>query len=232
MTALIQEFLQHRRMRDIRWIAKDRRVNVLCHFTRIENLCSILQEGLLGRSLLDRRRTQFISIDERRGDGCAEAVCLTVSFPNYRMFFGKREYYWKNHGVYMNQWIVLLFEADLLWELDCAFCQQNAAHSSVTRHSLEDRRKPEAFERIFFDFEDINRLDLDIPRNYPTNPQAEILVFDTIPISYLREIHFLNSNAWDHLSDRDFVADNADVVYSDLFFRARKDYEVWKSDPA
>ena len=228
MSDLIREVRESGRAREIRGIAKDRQVDVLCHFTRIENLQSILQMGLRGRSHLRRARIPFCTIDFNRIDNCQEAVSLSVSFPNYRMFYSKREFFRKSEGVYWSQWVVLLLEARLLWELNCSFCQQNAAHESVRNVPLEKRRNSLEFENFFYDFEGVNRLDLGIPRNYPTNPQAEVLVFDHIPISYLREIHFYNSGAWENWPYRNYTPNRAKISCGDSYFRERVDYKVWQ----
>ena len=87
------------RIREIRGIVRDRQVDLLCHFTRIENLPSILLTGLQGRSQLRQAGLEFCPIDFNRIDGCEGAVSLSVSFPNYKMFYNKREFFWKSEGV-------------------------------------------------------------------------------------------------------------------------------------
>ena len=184
--------------------------------------------GLHGRSQLRQAGIAFCPIDYNRIDGCQEAISLSVSFPNYRMFYSKREFFWKSGGVNWSQWVVLILEAKLLWELNCFFCRQNAAHDSVRKVPLSTRRSPLEFESLFNDFEGVSRLDLGIPRSYTTNPQAEVLVFDQIPVSYLRELHFYNFNAWEHWPYRAFTAKKAQVFYGDSYFRERKDYKEWQ----
>lgn len=228
MSDLLREVREIGRVREIRGIAKDRNVNFLCHFTRIENLVSILRNGLRSRFQLRRAGIEFCPTDLNRIDGHQNAVSLSVSFPNYRMFYSKRELFWKSEGVNWAQWVVLILKADVLWELDCVFCQQNAAHGSVITVPLEKRKMPLEFESFFCDFEEVCRLDLGIPRNYPTNPQAEVLVFDQIPISYLREIHFYSTKAWENWPYRTYTANKANVFCSDYYFRRRKDYKVWQ----
>ena len=75
----------------IQQICEERGITTLIHFTRIENLQNILQEGLLGRSFLEERRQEFLFNDNDRADGHKEAVCLSISFPNYQMFYRIRE---------------------------------------------------------------------------------------------------------------------------------------------
>ena len=208
---------------------KEREIETLYHFTRIENLRSILQEGLIGRSILHSRESQFLWNDDDRADGCSKANCLSISFPNYQMFYSIRERK-KSEGVNDSHWVVLLLDAKLLWELDCAFCQRNAASNAVSTIPLDERKKPTALMVMFGDFYSIKRQDLQIPKNYPTHPQAEVLVFDQIPAEYINAIHFRDatileewrSNYTGTFSDKFFV--NRD------YFNARSDYEVWKSE--
>ena len=171
--------LQHREFQ-IRQICVARNITTLVHFTRIENLRGILQENLLGRSFLETREQQFLSNDPKRLDGHKEANCLSISYPNYQLFFrfSRPDY---------SQWIVLLLKAEILWELDCAFCQENAASNAVRYTSLEERKKPDALKRMFVNVchdtkgNTYRRSSQPIPSHYPTHPQAEVLVFDPIP---------------------------------------------------
>ena len=183
------------RASQIQRFCKDRGITTLCHFTRVENLQSILQEGLIGRSLLEARRPQPLFNDEDRADSNKEAVCLSISFPNYQMFYSIREQKKETQEANGSQWIVLLLDAKVLWELNCAFCQNNAARKAISRTSLADRKSPEALKGMFGDFYDIRHQDLLIPENYPTHPQAEVLVLDPIPVQYIKAIHFWNEDA-------------------------------------
>jgi hypothetical protein len=125
----------------IRRICNRHCITTLVHFTRIENLRSILQNGLLNRSLLETRGQQFFCNDSDRVDGHPEAICLSISFPNYRMFYSIRKQKEKAEEVKDSQWVVLLLDAKVLWELDCAFCQENASSNAVRHIPLEDRKK-------------------------------------------------------------------------------------------
>lgn len=211
----------------IQQICTERGITTLLHFTRLENLQSILREGLLGRSLLEARGQQFLFNDPDRVDGYKEAICVSISFPNYQMFYSIREEKKNIREANDFQWIVLLLDAEVLWELDCAFCQRNAAHKTVQSIPLEDRRKPESLKGIFRDFYNIKHQDLSIPGNYPTHPQAEVLVFDSIPAQYIKTVHFSNETTlkqwrFNHIGTY-FQTFSADRQY----FDARVDYKVW-----
>ncbi|MDE0314773.1 MAG: DarT ssDNA thymidine ADP-ribosyltransferase family protein [Candidatus Poribacteria bacterium] len=218
-----------KRFFQIQQICEERGITTLVHFTRIENLRSILGEGLMSRSLLEAREQQFLWNDADRVDGHPESNCLSISFPNYQMFYSIREGM-KLKEVNDSQWIVLLLDAKILWELDCAFCQRNAASNAVRFIPLNERRKPEALKGLFEDFYDIKRQNLQIPLNYPTHPQAEVLVFDQIPAEYINAIHF-----WDATTLKEwrsnYIGTFSDKFFVDRkYFDARSDYEIWRPE--
>lgn len=220
----------------IRQICKERNITTLVHFTRIENLRSILQDGLIGRSLLEARGQQFLFNDNDRVDGHKEAVCLSISFPNYQMFYSIREKKKETQEANDSQWIILLLDAKVLWELDCAFCQDNAARKAISNTSLESRKRSDALETMFGDFYNIKHQDLQIPdpylmhpkKAYPTHPQAEVLVFDSISVQFIKAIHFWNETTLEQWRSN---YENSQIFsVNQQYFRARPDYEVWKSD--
>ena len=217
----------------IQQICEERDITTLVHFTRIENLWSILREGLLGRETLEKRLQEgslqlqklFIN-DYNRWDKHKEAVCVSISFPNYKMFYRIRKEK-KAQEANDSQWVILLLDVKVLWQLDCAFCQRNAAHKAVTKIRLEDRKKPEALKGMFEDFYNIRHQDLSIPQDYPTHPQAEVLVFDPIPVRYIKAIHF-----WDAAAQEKWLPNNTGANYetsctNNHYFEPRCDYEVW-----
>lgn len=85
---------------------------------------------------------------------------------------------------------------------------------------------------MFADFYHIKNQDLSIPENYPTHPQAEVLVFNRIPVQYIKAICFGNvdaKNRWLHNSTE---ADNELSEYrfytERYYFNARRDYAKWR----
>ena len=228
MSHHVREIREQRRLKDIKWIVRDRRIDVLCHFTRLENLTGILRHGLLSRRTLSERHMQFYAVDHERLDGCQDAVCLSVSFPNYMLFYSKRMNYFKEQKVSDSQWVVLLLDVRVLWERECEFCQQNAASNVEREIPRRERRKPEALEKMFSDFEDITRYDLNLNRGFPTNPQAEVLVFGHIPAVYVKQVHFWDYFTFTNWRDHVRSLTAACVCHNPEFFRPRKDYEVWR----
>ena len=201
-----EEMAYQDRESQIKQICEERGIITLCHFTRIEHLQNILQEGLLGRSLLETRKPQPKFNDPDRFDEHRDASCLSISFPNFQLFnkFGRPT---ENSSPDYSEWAVLLLKAEVIWELDCAFCRENAASRPVRNIPLKEKRKPYQLENMFTDaFRDTNgdsfqRSSPRIPNHYPTHPQAEVLVFAPIPVKYFKEVHFYNETAleqWCH----------------------------------
>ena len=132
-----------------------------------------------------------------------------------------------------HEWVVLLLDARVLSELDCAFCHQNAIYEPVRRVPLEHRKKLVSLERMFWD-SDFHATGLryqrqQIPNNYPTHPEAEVLVFNSIPEEHIKEVHFYNE-----ISLQTWQKDNPGT-YSQKFyanqeyFKPRSDYKAWQN---
>lgn len=195
----------------------------LIHFTRLENLKRILQQGLINRKELSSLPESECPIfnDPVRLDGHKEAVCLSISFPNYQMFY-------RLNKERMDEWGILLLNSSILWELDCAFCQTNAAASNISKIPLGERKTFEALVQMFNDGENISRYELAIPTNFPTNPQAEVLVFDKIPAKYIRCVNFRSIStmkAWQNLN---LCPENISFVASDTYYKPRHDWAKWQ----
>ena len=226
------------RQSQLQQICTERHIRTLIHFTRIENLSSILQQGLLGRSFLEKRGQPFEWNDEQRLDAHKEAVCLSISFPNYQMFFSVRERKKKANEANDSQWIVLLLDANILWELDCAFFQENAASNPADgiTPSLEQRKTSSALTGMFVeDYVNrqgsrVSRQVLQISNNYPTNPQAEVLVFDSIPTRYIKIVHFRNAtilHEWRSINSETY---SQMLTSSSYYFNPRHDWAAWQRD--
>jgi hypothetical protein len=104
---------------------KSREIEHLWHFTKVENLDSILKSGMMPRAMLEAQSANVAYNDEHRLDYQKTANCLSLGHPNYKMFYRLRR-------VNPNQgWVVLGIDPEVLWIKDCAFCDQNAATGSV-----------------------------------------------------------------------------------------------------
>ena len=238
-----EDFEFQNRESQIQQICEERGITTLVHFTRIENLQSILREGLLGRKTLEKRLQEgllklpklFIN-DHSRWDKHKEAVCLSISFPNYLMFSSIRKQKVMSDGISDSGWVVLVLDAKVLWELDCVFCTENAASNAVRHDPLNVRRKPEVLEGMFVDtYRDTKgnvyqRQSLQIPDDYPTHPQAEILVFDQIPSDYIKEVHFYDETTLKQWCDNNPWINPERLLHNQQYFQYGRDQVVWQDD--
>ena len=222
-------YVQKITLSEIRQICYELDIKTLCHFTSIERLHSILHRGILSRSFLDtlpkKVRPQFT--DQDRDDGYRDASCLSISFPNYRMFFSK------TGRDNQHQWVVLLLDPRILWEKDCAFCHQNARFEPVKNVPLEHRKRLVSLERMFQDW-DFHATGLryqrqQIPDNYPTHPEAEVLVFDSIPAEYINEVHFYDDDALQTWQKNNSSTYPQKFYANKQYFKPRCDYKAWQN---
>ena len=219
----------------IKQICEERGIITLCHFTRIEHLQDILQEGLLSRSLLETRKPQPKFNDQQRLDERRDAICLSISFPNFQLF-NKFSRPTENSPPDYSQWTVLLLKTKVLWELDCAFCQENAAAKTVRSILLKERKKPDALKGMFADVycdtrEDIyQRQSLRIPNYYPTHPQAEVLVSNRIQTQYIKEIHFYDKTSLEQWRYSNSGTYTPKLVVNQQYFQYRRARSVWEDD--
>jgi hypothetical protein len=200
---------------------KRRNIKYLWHFTKVENLDSILLNGLIPRATLEGQVEQISFNDQYRLNGHKDASCFTLSHPNYKMFYSLRQ---QNLA---QDWVVLAIKSEVLWLKDCAFCYENAASNNVTSIPIQQRKGLQAFQRLFEPANNKpNRETLKLPDNYPTNPQAEVLVFDVIEPQYIAGVITPNTAMETMLKIR---YPRFEFRYNQGFYSARIDYEYWKN---
>jgi hypothetical protein len=202
----------------IKTIVENRRITHLFHFTRAENFQSIVEKGLLPLELCAAEGIQPIRTDSQRLDGTG-AVCLSIQFPNYKMFYPYRI---NNPG---SNWVVLALNPRILWEKNCAFCRENAAKTAVSRIAIDARRGADALIAMYADFDDKKRGDLNLPDSCPTNPQAEVLCLDPIePALIVAAIFDSSATKLEIAGDRPAVQSLVNGTY----FSPRNDWRHWQ----
>lgn len=156
---------------NIRIMCEDRQIENLIHFTKVENLSGIFNLGLMSKEYMDQIGQSFSFNDHERVDGQLNAISLSISFPNYKMFY---KYRMQDRA---QRWAVILLSPSVLWEEDCLFSKHNAADSRI--RNISDRLgKPSDFESMFL--EDDNHIMSELRKCDPIDPQAEVLVFNNI----------------------------------------------------
>lgn len=203
----------------IKKILSERNIDCLMHFTQAENLPGIFEYGICPRA--DLSEEEAIFNDEYRFDNCENAVCTSIEFPNYKMFYSLRV---NNPGV---DWAICVISAAAMVDFDCAFCEMNAGSKSMYSMPLAERMGSRALQNLFKDVSDgRRRSDLGIPDCFPTNPQAEVLVFDTIPVGYITHVLFENAAAMKKY--KKYIPNNIEAVVNQNYFGPRMDYKMWQ----
>lgn len=208
-------------------LIKDRKIITLFHFTNIKNLHSILRYGLLTRDKLKFLKVEYHINDYDRFDN-TNGISLSISFPNYKMFYQLRL---KEPN---EKWVLIAVNPSVLYELDCGFFYTNAANNSC----FEDRT-----DRIYKTFDSLEnvfsseyppdysfghthfRNNLNINDSFPTNPQAEVLVFDDIPTSKFIGLVFNNENDLKYIGD---LPKYLKVEVIPKLFDSRNDWQNWR----
>ena len=199
---------------------KKRSIQSLYHFTKLENIDSIMRNGIIPRNKLDEFKVKYEFNDSVRLDFQEGASSFSIEHPNYKMFYPCRM---QNKA---QEWVVIGVQRNVLWDKDCAFCHENAASANVTAIPIAQRKDREAFERMF---EPVNgkpsRAELKLSSNLPTNPQAEVLVFGTVESSYILALICDSIKLRDELKAK---YPQVNVVRHLPAFSPRMDYEAWR----
>ncbi len=145
----------------------------LVHLTRVENVAGIFHHGLLSRRQLKRRGVDALINDFERHDGHLDHVCLSVTWPNWRLL---RAWQLRYPGA---SWAMLIIRPNLLWEADCLFCPTNSASARMRCRDPGSLRGCKAFEGMF-----------DQPGSRPADVQAEVLVPGSVATNRIECVYF------------------------------------------
>lgn len=162
----------------------------LVHFTRACNLESILKHGLCSITKASELGITPHINDSLRLDGHLGAISISIAFPNHKMFYSYRQ---KEPD---EEWAVLIIDPDILGRKNCAFCQRNAADHRIRQLPLSSLMNADAFRDMFEEVNGISsRQEQQLMAYDPTDPQAEVLVFQTIEPEHIGGIAFDSDNA-------------------------------------
>lgn len=225
----IEEFenlyeVEEKEKQEIKDFIKKNNINEIIHFTQLDNLESIMEKGLLSTYVLERNKIKFSRNDYNRFDNLTNTICVSIGFPNYKMFYRLRD------SDSLKKWVILIIKPEILYEKTCVFCYENAASYNMNSKSIMERTGSQALENLFYKFVDINtgitRDEIGIRKNHTTNPQAEVLVFNRIEPSYIKGIVFSNE---DRELCKKYTGKYKDVkvVSNNYYYRARSDYKFW-----
>ena len=124
------------------------------------------------------------------------------------------------------EWVIIACHASILWEKDCAFCATNAAQSSMTATTIQSRKGKAAFLELFKDAANKpTRSSIGLKDFLTTDPQAEVLVFDTVEPRYILGVCCQNRITLDKLKSQ-----HSEITFKLLpsLYSYRHDYEHWR----
>jgi hypothetical protein len=174
----------------------------------LDYLPEILSEGLYSRTILRKEKSgRYMFTDKVRLDKKPSRISLSVSYPNWKMFYNKR----KNNDA--EGWVLLMLDSKILWELDCWFIPKNAASGSEYKGS-----KSSSCEKFVEMFDDTNRSNL-YPLNWTTDVQAEVMVKDKIPAEYIKSIFVENYQDKELCEQK--CKPNIEIIINKKFFGPR-----------
>lgn len=195
-------------------ISKRRQVPYLVHFTRAENLRSIITNGIYPLSRVNEVCRAPKINDTLRLDGRPDGISLSVAFPNSKMLY---KYRMENKR---SEWVILMLHTSILLSKNCAFCKHNAADARISKQPIELLKTSLSFLGMFDEIQGLtSRAEQNLNSFDPTDVQAEVLVFDVIEPSLITGIVFDsvytkekyvsvvgNRNTWIHANNKHFFA--------------------------
>lgn len=228
-----------RRREEIEKIIQDRGIKKLYHFTQAKNLNSIFERGILSRNTIYSLRIDAAVNDSERWDRHTDAISVSISGPNYQMLYALKKGK-QNRGETCpgDTFVLLELDPSLLYELDCAFYPTNAASNRVRHASKTEFQGAQALENMFADVVPCpagthSRAKWDLGSCETSDPQAEVLVFETIPARYIKCVLF-ETEEMDYEYSR-WVTNRSHIpfkilLYDDTPFKPRRDFSDWQKD--
>ncbi len=196
---------------------KFRKITHAIHFTRIENVSSILRYGIIPRVHLECEAVKimihpFFS-DDSRFDGHSEMNCLSISFPNYKMLYSKC-------NQLGGKWCVVLIDPSFITDYYCEFYASNAASNTTPNSGMN------GISSMFYG-ESI-RNELGLKKHETTNPQAEVMEDTIIHPSKVSALIVKTSKDKDFLISKD--VQNNMVSVNPEWFKPRRDWKYWQNN--
>ncbi len=166
-------------------LIRSKGIGHLYHFSPIENAPSILNMGILSRKYANDIKLPIMTTDPNRRDGKLDMISASISYPNYKM-----RYKLEQSG--MNLVIYDISPKILLAKLDTEFYYTNAANAIFALYDKEELKSNAAFASMF----DKTNREPNLPYNYPTDPQAEVLINHRISKDYINMLILPTSDSY------------------------------------
>ena len=201
--------------KELKDFCEERNIHELVHFIRCGTLPSILRYGLITHSIL--RNARHVVEDKNRADHKNDHVCMSIEFPNYKLFYKRRK-----ERIPSESWCIVTASKSLIWERSCIFYPVNAAKEN----GAHGQKGVGGLMAMYTEkSEDIERSSK-IKESYTTNPQAEILIPDSIPAEMISKVYFQSETDLDHFGGMAKIAGKTIKTKAELFL-PREDWKQW-----
>ena len=115
-------------------IIKTRNITQLVHFTKKQNINSIIKNGLLSIEELKKRNLEYIYNDPERRDDWNYAISLSITNKNLFLF----ESFKRRQKLIDSDFVEIKIDPSVIIDNECIFCDTNAAS-----HTFDIYRKNE-----------------------------------------------------------------------------------------
>lgn len=192
----------------------EQKIPHLVHFTRLDNVKSILTYGIMPRSHLELKVVNMvvnpIFSDKNRFDQAKENSCFSITFPNYKMLYKKRKESKK-------EWVILLINPCIMEEINFNFFKTNAARSGADNLQLGAFGLDAMFTKPEL------RSYLKLSSQETTDPQAEAMEDSIIEPKYIISVNVENQKAQLALTEQGITS-----TLNPQLFKPRHDSDFWK----
>ena len=175
-----------KKVNHLREILIKRGIDHFIHCTPIENLRSILDNGILPRQTIEKSsRVHGHITDMHRFDEHTDASCFSVQNVNFDHLRRIQK---------SGEAAVIVVSNDVILNHKCAFYHRNASKNDFKYQSLSHWQWSDRFEELFT-YDEKARIFKDgssLPLNMPTYSDAEVQVFGDIPTEYIEQVAVKN----------------------------------------
>jgi hypothetical protein len=181
-------------------------IGPIIHYTPIENLPSIVENGIVSVSESKNKNIKVVNNDSQRLDNLLDWISTSITHPNYPYL----------HSLRMRepqkQFAILELDPKLLWTHDWIAFPTNAAAKESQSLLLHDSNRLVGLNGLINLFRNgmsrdrtnpaqISRSTYNLGDNETTDPQAEVMFHREIPIGCIKKIHFEFSKDHTGLND-------------------------------
>jgi hypothetical protein len=170
-------------------------IGPIIHYTPIENIPSIIENGIVSVSESKVKDLKIVKNDSQRLDNLLNWISTSIMHPNYAYM----------HSIKARdphkQFAIVELDPKLLWTHDWIAFPTNAAAKESQSLLLNDPNRLMGLNGLINLFKDgisrdrlnpakISRSSYSLSDNEPTDPQAEVMFFREIPSHFIKRVYF------------------------------------------